>query len=349
MMLTTYEADCQAVLQDSNIPFSDLNHKTVLITGATGLIGQMLVQSLCALRNTVDVTVIAAVRNQEKAEKLFGHLLETGQLLLHVSDILQPLSIEQHIDYIIHTASQTSSKGFVDTPVETIHTALAGTENLLKFAVEKQVSSFVYLSTMEVYGAPETSEKISETHASNLNPMAVRSCYPESKRMCENLCASYHSEFGVPVSTVRLTQTFGSGVVYHDGRVFAEFARCAVEKRNIILHTKGETERNYLYVADAVRAILTVMLKAPAGEAYNAANEETYCSILEMANLVAEKIAGGKISVQIEMDEDINKFGYAPVLHMNLDTSKLKALGWKPAVNLEDAFRRMITYWEETK
>lgn len=346
-MLESFETDCQAVVQDSNIPFGELQNKTILITGATGLIGQMLVRALCYFQKTVDVTVIAVVRNPQKAETMFSDLLGSHKLMLCVGDIMQPLAVEEPVDYIIHAASQTSSKGFVDTPVETIHTSLIGTENLLKLAQKKQVASFVYLSTMEVYGTPGANEKIDETHVSSLNTMAVRSCYPESKRMCENLCVSYYSEYGVPTSVVRLTQTFGPGVVYNDGRVFAEFARCAVEKRDIILHTTGETERNYLYIADAVRAILTVMLKAPAGEAYNAANEATYCSILEMAKLVADRIANGAISVWVEMETDIQKFGYAPALHMNLNTSKLKALGWQPSVDLEESFKRMIAYWEE--
>lgn len=348
-MLNNYIHDYQLIAEDSNIPFSDLNDKTVLITGATGLIGQMLVQALCYIKKTVNVTVIAAVRNQAKAEKIFKNLVDDQQITLLVNDVLQPISTDLPIDYIIHTASQTSSKNFINDPVETIHTAFIGTDNLLNLAVQKQVKSFVYLSTMEVYGTPETSEKITEDHASNLNTMAVRSCYPISKRMCENLCCSYSAEYGVPVNVIRLTQTFGPGVAYDDGRVFAEFARCAVEKKDIILHTDGKTERNYLYIADAIRAILTVMLKSDAGEAYNAANEETYCSILEMAELVADKIAGGTIKVRIEAVDNLNQFGYAPVLHMNLETSKLRALGWKPVVDLEESYRRMISYWEETK
>ena len=119
--------------------------------------------------------------------------------------------------------------------------------------------------------------------------MNVRSSYPESKRLCESLCSAYASEYGVPAKVVRLTQTFGVGVSYNDGRVFAEFARCAIEGRDIVLKTKGQTKRNYIDIDDAVNAIFTVLLKGVAGEAYNVANEDTYCSIYEMANMVAEK------------------------------------------------------------
>ena len=221
-------------------------------------------------------------------------------------------------------------------------TAVEGTVNMLEFARANNVRGFVYLSSMEVYGTPSTDEKIDEKHSTNLDAMAVRTCYPESKRMCESLCASYSSEYGVPAMVVRLTQTFGPGVEYNDGRVFAEFARCAIEGRNIVLNTKGETKRNYLYTEDAADAIFTVLAKGKPGEAYNAANEDTYCSIYEMACLVAKECAGGKIEVEIRERADAAKLGYAPTLHMNLDTSKLRSLGWQPQVGLADMYRQMI-------
>ena len=245
------------------------------------------------------------------------------------------------VDYIVHCASQTSSKAFIDEPVETIMTAINGTKNMLEIARLSEVNGFVYLSSMEVYGFLLTDEKISETHSTNLDSMKVRSCYPESKRMCESICSSYASEYDIPAKVVRLTQTFGPGVKYDDGRVFAEFARCAIEGRNIILKTKGETKRNYLYTEDAVDAILTVLYKGLPGEAYNAANEGTYCSIYAIACLVAEKYGNGKVNVIIE-ETDTEKLGYAPTLHMNLDTSKLGNLGWTPKTNLEEMYGKMI-------
>lgn len=310
----------------------------ILVTGATGLVGSAIVKKLLEQGNN---KVVALVRNSEKAEKIFADY-ETDNLEIMISDIcdLKPETVG--VDYIIHAASQTSSKAFVNQPVETINTAIKGTTAILEFARVNPVKSFVYLSSMEVYGLPVTDEKIYEDHSTNLDTMAVRSCYPESKRMCENICVSYFSEYDVPVKIVRLTQTFGPGVAYNDGRVFAEFARCAIEGRDIVLKTKGETKRNYLYLEDAVDAILAVLLKGENGNAYNAANEDTYCSIYEMAKLVAEKCSNKKISVIIEENEDIAKLGYAPTLKMNLSTEKLKRLGWKAKVGLSDMFEIMI-------
>lgn len=323
--------------------FDSLNGKNILVTGATGLIGKTLVLSI--LQNTKSANVIAHVRNKEKAEAIFFNVPYRERLSFLVSDIKEKIQKNEPIHYIIHAASETSSKVFVENPVETIETAITGTRNVLEFAREKNVESLVYLSTMEVYGTPATDGKILETQGTTLNTMEIRSSYPESKRLCESLCKAYASEYSVPVKVIRLTQTFGPGVSYHDGRVFAEFARCVIEKRNIVLKTKGETKRNYLYTADAVSAILAVLLKGSVGEAYNAANEETYCSIYEMAHLVAEECAKNEIQVVVQ-EQDISKFGYAPVLKMNLDVSKLKQLGWIANYTLKEMFVRMIAEME---
>ncbi len=316
---------------------------TLLVTGATGLIGRTLIKKIFDWNKHASepIGVIAVVRNQQKAQTVLCEYIERGLRLL-TADVrcLEPQNVGA--DYIIHGASQTSSRGFIETPVETVMTAVEGTVNMLEFARVNDVKGFVYLSSMEVYGTPSTDEKIDEKHSTDLDPMSVRTCYPESKRMCESICASYRSEYGVPAMVVRLTQTFGPGVEYSDGRVFAEFARCAVEGRNIVLNTKGETKRSYLYTEDAADAIFTVLAGGTAGEAYNAANEATYCSIYEMACLVAKECAGGKIEVEIRERADAAKLGYAPTLHMNLDTSKLRSLGWEPQVGLADMYRNMI-------
>lgn len=328
----------------------ELQGKTVCVTGATGLIGQTLVSAL--LRYGAEapeedrIRVIACVRSEEKARRLFGGI-DRGNLHLLVTEDIASMPVEklpQRVDYMIHAASQTSSRAFVDQPVETIFTAVDGTRRALEFAKNNDVRAFLYLSTMEVYGTPADDGKIDERHGTDLDTMQPRSCYPESKRLCEVLCASWQKEYGVPVRVLRLTQTFGPGVLYDDGRVFAEFARCAIEERDIILKTAGLTCRSYLYTADAVSAMLTVLLRGDPGEAYNGANESTYCSIREMAELVAAECADGKIGVRIEEEADPGRLGYAPTLHMNLDTAKLQALGWKPVRGLAEMYRRMIAY-----
>lgn len=339
--MSILENDLNRILS-SNVDFCELSGKSILITGGTGLIGYNLIQTLIAANNEVSepIVIFAVVRSLDKARKLFG--INYDKIRFIVGDVTEKINVDEPIDYIVHAASQTSSKAFVDEPVETIQVALNGTLNMLELAKENNVSKFLYLSSMEVYGAPSTDEKIDENHNCDINTMAVRSCYPESKRMCENLCTAYNKEYNVPIAVVRLTQTFGLGVSYNDGRVFAEFARCVIENKDIVLHTKGETKRNYLYTADAVTAILTVLLKGKPGEAYNAANKDTYCSIYEMAQMVAKECAKDQIAVKIEI-EDESKFGFAPVLKMNLDTAKLSNLGWHAETGLKEMYDILIS------
>lgn len=338
---TVFRKDLDDICEKSSIPFSEFDGRNILITGATGLIGFHIASAFLhyGQHSGNGPKVTAVVRNPEKAKAMFAGF-EGTNLKFIVSDIKESFTAEGEVDYIIHAASLTESRAFVNEPVETIHTAVWGTANLLELAKRKKVKSFVYLSSMEVYGTPDTDDKITENHGTDLNTMVVRTSYPESKRLCESMCRAYAGEYHIPVKVVRLTQTFGPGVTYDDSRVFAQFARCVIENKDIVLHTKGETKRSYLYTADAVTAILTVLLKGNNGTAYNAAKEETYCSIYEMARLVACKCAEGKIKVVIRQ-EDTEQFGYAPVLKMNLDTQKLRNLGWSPKVDLEDMFSRL--------
>lgn len=332
------KSDIDLICNDTQIGWDSLQNKTVLVTGATGLLGKLIVKALSVKGG---IHVVALVRNREKAEKIFSGY---SNIAFKICDINDLDDIDGSVDHIIHCASVTDSKMFVNEPVRTCITAIRGTENILRLGVKKQCASIVYVSSMEVYGTPQTDEKITEDHSTNLNCMSVRSCYPESKRACENLCCAYANQYGMKIMSARLTQTFGAGVEYSDNRVFAEFARCAVEKRDIILHTKGETKRCYLYTADAARALLTILCKGETCHAYNIANEASYCSILEMAELVADKNSGGAITVRCEPD-DISKFGYAGHLKMNLDTTAVQALGWKPVYSLEQMFERMISAW----
>lgn len=341
-----YQEDIAQLVDQLNL--SELEGQSVLITGATGLIGRMLTDALLTWnidrKSKAPIRVLALCRSRKKAERIFTGLMKPEFVIGDVCSV----QLEEKVDYIIHGASMTSSQAFVNQPVEIIATAYEGTKNMLEAARNSGVKRFVYMSTMEIYGLPSTDEKIFETHGSTLNTANVRSCYAESKRLCENLCISYQSEYQVPVNVIRLTQSFGPGVQYDDGRVFAQFARCAIEGQDIVLKTRGETKRSYLYIADAVSAILTIMLRADAGNIYNAANETTYCSIYQMAELVTE-LADQLIQVKLDLSTNAEKLGYAPTLHINLDTTKLQSLGWRPQHGLREMFERTIEFMKKVQ
>lgn len=334
--------DLKTICQAEFIDWKQLRRRTILVTGGTGLIGFTIIKALC-YANTVKqlhLQILALVRNQDKAEQMMG---KENDVLHFVQGNVEHLPvIHRPLDYIIHGASPTASLFFVQHPVETIQIAVKGTANLLHLARDKKVRGFVYLSSMEVYGAPRSDTLIPESQGCTLDSMVVRSCYPIAKRLCENLCASAALEYGIPTKVIRLAQTFGPGVVKNDQRVFAEFARNAMEGKDIVLQTGGTSKREYLYTADAVAAILTVLLRGKAGEAYNAGNPDTYCSIVEMAQLVARQIAENKIHVQLPEITTDNGSKFPPPHHLHLDVSKLEKLDWKPTRGLREMYLRMI-------
>lgn len=327
------------------IPWDELKGKTVFITGATGLIGYTLSSALLYYNKVHDagIKVLALVRDLERArEKFSGQLADQCALSFVQGSVEELPEIDGAVDYIVHGASPTASAFFVQKPVETILTTVLGTRNVLELARKKQVSGFVYLSTMEVYGTPKTDEPIDEAYPTAVNAMSVRSSYPQAKLLCETLCASYCGEYEVPAKVVRLAQTFGPGVAADDARVFAQFARWVARKEDIVLQTAGESKRTYLYTADAVSAILTVLLRGGAGMAYNAANPATYCSIFEMAHMAADQLAGGAIHVVVRPDESQSSV-FSPVHCVHLSADKLCNLGWRPAVDLPEMYRNMIS------
>lgn len=338
-----YLEDNYSIASNDAIDWTALKDSTIMVTGATGLIGAALIRGIMEYNHSFqgNIQVVALVRNEKKAFEMFSSYIQLGWLHVVAGDVNTIRYVEEKIDYIVHGASVTSSRDFVEKPVETIVTAIEGTRNILELAKKKQIKSMVYLSSMEVYGTPLDDKPLTEDKMGYLNPLAVRSSYSESKQMVENLCVAYKAEYQVPVKIVRLTQTFGPGVAADDGRVFAEFARCAANGKDIRLQTAGLTERMYLYTADAATALLTVLTKGTDGEAYNAANKNTYCSIKEMADMVSKKFGQGKSKVVIDIPK-IPNASYNPVCHIYLECSKLEKLGWMAKTGLEEMYRRMM-------
>lgn len=323
-----FEEDIKNIINDFDMSVFD--GKTILVTGATGLIGKLCVKSL--LNSGYNTQVIALVRDEEKAKNIFA---ESKRLTYLVQDINQRINTTRRVDYIIHAASTTSSKDFVEKPVETIYTAINGSRNILEFAKNKRLEGMVYLSSLEIYGVNEK-ENIKERDYGYIDILNPRSSYSESKKMVETMCISYGTEYGVPVKIARLAQTFGAGVSISDNRVFAQFAKAIINKENIVLHTKGETKRNYCYTTDAVRGIFTILTKGENNNAYNVANENSYCSISEMAHLLENEYT----KVEYKIDE-VNR-GYNPTVKIALNTEKLNALGWEAKVDLKEMFDRLI-------
>ena len=329
-------------------PFSaTLEGKTIAVTGSTGLLGACMVRCLLALRieKGINLHVVAGVRNVQKAERMFGQVSDEISYYSYDFSCFEPFAPAKKIDYIFHFAAPTASKDFVEYPVETMNTVYGGMQNLLSYAHQHGVSSMVLASTLEVYGTVTDDRRpLTEDMQGYLDPMATRSSYPLAKRAAEALCHNYADEYGVHVKVARLAQTFGAGVNGNDNRVFAQFAHSVMKNEDIILHTTGELSRCYCYTIDAVTAMLYILLRGKDGEAYNVANEDTYISIREMAELVASTFNPQSVKVVIQPQEGL---GYSPTTKLRLATQRIQALGWKAHYGLKEMFRRLILSMEE--
>lgn len=333
--------------------FCHLANKTILVTGAAGLIGCQIVLTLLYLNRTfnLNVKIFALARNREKINQIFGSLLDRENFEIIFADICNSVKTADPIDYIIHCASPSQSKFFIENPVETMRTIVYGTDNLLRLAKEKKVKSFVFLSTMEVFGElcgadGKGAAALKENEYGYIDILKARSSYPESKRLAESLCFAYFFQYKLPVKIARLTQTIAPFAFAGDNRIAVYFAKCFLENRDIELLTSGALIRNTIYSTDAIAAIFKILFEGKDGEAYNTANKNAALSIYETAQMIAGKIAGGQIKVKAakEEREDIGKetAHFSPETKLLLNTDKLEALGWSAEIGLEEMYKRLI-------
>lgn len=326
--------------------FGPLDGKAVMVTGATGLVGSLIIKALLYANEAYGLSIvpIAVARNLGKVGEVYGEY--ASRIKVVSCDLAkEPICYDGSVDYVVHGAAVTTSKIMVERPVDVIELSIRGTEAVLDLAREKD-ARVVYLSSMEAYGAVESGEKIDEQQLGFVNPLAVRSCYPESKRMCENLCAAYHAQYGVEVCVARLAQTFGAGVLPGENRAVVAFSRAASKGENVVLKTRGLSDANYVYGSDAVAALLTLLEKGASCEAYNVANEDCHMTIAKMARLVVSTVGASGSHVEFDVDET-NSSGFAPDTRLYLDSAKLRSLGWEPMVDMPEALRRLVAYLSE--
>lgn len=330
----TQQEDIQNFVQSFALA-DELMNSSFLITGATGLIGSSLIRCLLALDK--GIRIIAPVRNRVKAESLFDGI--DGQVEWIECDLVSyEYDQIRGVDYIIHCASPTNGKFVTEHPAETYELAVESTRNLLQYSRNQTIKSLVYVSSLEAYGENSDDRIVDENMQFYVDALSPRSAYPLGKRAAECLCSFYAMEYAVPAKSVRLTQTFGSGVSKEDNRVYAQFARSVVSGSDVVLHTKGESAKPYCYVTDAISALLYVLLRGGDGEVFNVANESSYISIKDLAVFLRDAF-NPQIDVRVELNDNM---GYAPVTKLNLSTEKLRALGWLPRYDLKQMFERLI-------
>ena len=331
---SNYLFDIHNVLDDV-ISSESISGKSFLITGATGLIGSCLVDSL--LVSDKIGLVYAAGRDIKKIKERFAFWGNKVIALEYHAE--KDISFDINVDYIIHCASNANPMAYSTQPIETIMINILGTNNLLKYATSYCKERFLYVSSSEVYGIKNEKTPYEEKDYSLVDILNPRSCYPSSKRTCETLCASYVKEYGLDVVIVRPGHVYGPSITSSDTRAHAQFARDVKNKRNIVMKSKGMQLRSYCYVLDCVSALLTVLAKGQRGQAYNISNKEAIVTIREFAEMHAQ-IAGQQVEFMIP--DEVEKDGFNLMTNSSLDSKKIEALGWCGKYNIERGVRATI-------
>lgn len=328
----------------SSVAWEKLAHATVLISGANGFLPHYLVETLFHLNDVkqLNIKILALVRNREKSEQRFSQRQGRKDIEFIVQDICEPLSYAGPVDYIIHAASQASPLYYSKDPIGTQNANIIGTSNLLKLAREKQAKSFLFFSSGEVYGAPQPHQiPTKETDYGYMDPMLLRSCYGESKRMGENICVCWWHQYQVPVKIVRPFHTYGPGLDLNDGRVFADFVADVVNNKDIVMKSDGSDVRAFCYIADATIGFFNVLLNGENGEAYNVGSDQE-TSIRELAHILTGLFPEKNLKVVMNESASSGDYVRSTIRKSCADISKVKQLNWQPVYNVEDGFRRMV-------
>ena len=335
-------------ITEKDLPWEAFRGKTVLVTGASGMIPSYVLYTMLGLNDKADmgIKVLALVRNREKAEKILGSVLDRDDVELLVQDVCDPLNYDGKIDYIFHGGSAARPALHKASPTSTIRSNITGTFNLLDRAVKDNAEAFVLMSSSEVYGSvPQGIDTITENDYGAIDTLDTRSCYSEGKRAAETICACYAAEFGIKVRTPRFAHIYGPGLLLNDGRVQADFAANVMRGEDIVMNSDGSSVRAYTYVADAVAGVFYALLK---GEeiAYNVADNDSIISIKQLAEFftMARPEKNLKVITKVQADDSRS---YFKAKFIGLDGSKLEDLGWRAETHAKEGCERMITYFEE--
>lgn len=332
-----YQEDLIKILEIPGI--ENLKNISVLITGATGLIGTCLIDALMYYnRLGANIHIHAVGRSREKAKSRLGDYYSSELFSFIEQDVRQPLPDDLKVDAIIPLASNTHPLAYSQYPVETIEINVKGAEHALTKALECG-ATVLYPSSVEIYGNARGEDVFTEDYTGQLNLKNARSCYPESKRLSEALCLSYMAERGVKVKIARLSRVFGPTMLMSDTKASSQFILKALNGEDIVLKSKGEQFFSYTYVADVVKAMLFILLHGEMGEAYNISNKECNVKLKDFAGACARW--AGK-DVVFDLPSETEQKGYSVAMHAILDNTRLQSIGCQPLFPFNEAIRRTL-------
>lgn len=332
-------------VRSQNLPWGKLKNKSLLLSGATGMIGSFLVDVILE-KNIIDglnCTVYGLGRSEEKAKARFGKYADDPRFVFIPYDVKLPLKRNDlgTVDYVLHLASNTHPMQYSTDPIGTITTNIIGLQNMLDFAVEHHATRFAFASSNEVYGENRGDvEFFEEGYCGYINSNTLRAGYPESKRCGEALCQAYKAQKGLDIVIPRLTRTYGPTMLMSDTKAISQFIKKGIAGEDVVLKSAGNQYYSYQYVADSVAGVLTVLLCGESGEAYNIADENSDIMLRDLAAIIAKM--NGK-EVIFEIPDALEAAGYSTATKARLNGRKLRDLGWSSQYNIQCGIERTIT------
>ncbi len=345
------EDTLQIIEENNGLP--ELQDSTVLVTGATGMVGSYFIYTLMKLNESYNrnITIIPLVRN---VSKLSEQVLNDRHVFPLIQDVTRPINLDRYVDYIIHTASPSSPNAMKMYPYETNLANTLGTYNTIELAlgnnmsdIKRQAKAYLYVSSREIYGQPIEGQDFfyEEGPLGQVDPLVPRNGYAEGKKAAENMCVAAREEYGLNAKIVRPFQLYGPMMQIDDGRVQTDFFANVIKGENIVLKSKGEAIKTFTYISDAVSAMFRVLLHGKEN-CYNIGNEEDKVSVRELAEILCSTQPDRNIGVTFDIPESLNK-GNSAFTQGILCTNRIRTeLGWKPKYRLFDGALRTIDWYE---
>lgn len=338
-----YQEDIRYVAM-LNFPWERLQDSTIVLSGATGLIGSFFVDVIMYRNKIYNMAcqLYAIARDEKKAKERFLYCWDDTCFHFEKRDMNRPIFLENIKNgcFILHMASNTHPVAYATDPIGTITTNIIGLKNMLDFSVQHKAERVVFLSSNEIYGENYgDTEKFNERYCGYIDCNTMRAGYPESKRCGEALCQAYIAQKDLDIVIPRLTRSYGPTMQMTDTKAISQFIRRAVANQDIILKSNGTQYYSYINIVDAVAGILTILFHGKCGEAYNIADDASDITLKELAETIASY--AGK-NVIYEIPDKVESAGYSRATKARLDSGKLKEIGWKAKYDIRTGLKRTL-------
>ena len=327
-----------AIISGYNVPYTFsqfteiIQMKKVLVTGGAGFVGSFLCDRLIDEGHEVIAIDNFFTGSKENLSQLSD---ETNfELIRH--DIVKPILLE--VDWIFNLACPASPIHYQYNPVKTVKTNVMGTLNMLGLA-KRVKARILQASTSEVYGDPQVHPQ-PESYFGNVNPIGLRSCYDEGKRVAETLMMDYHRQSQVDVKIVRIFNTYGPRMHPEDGRVVSNFIVAALKGEPITIHGDGLQSRSFCYVTELVDAMYRMMNTENFTGPVNTGNPGEF-TMIELAETVLKMTNSSSKLVKVEARPD------DPGRRRPDITLAKEKLGWEPEIKLKEGLKPTIEYFDE--